>query len=74
MAVEGVPQVDRSLSSPVPGHRILFVDKAGMVAQDKARGIPAAQLGLRIVFPPEVQLLPPSAPGERGFGDWLSQK
>lgn len=63
MAVVGVSQGDGSLSSLVPGHTVLFVEKARVEAESKTRGVPAALL--MVAFLLEVQLLPPSTPGER---------
>ena len=71
MAVVGVPQGDGSLPSSVPGHRILFVEKARAEAKHKARGAPAAPVYGGIIFLLEVQLLPSSTPREREVsGNW----
>lgn len=35
---------DGCLSSPIPGHRILFVEKASAETERESRGVPAAQL------------------------------
>lgn len=62
MAVVGVSQGDGSLSSLVPGHRVLLVEKA----ECKTRGVSAAaQLCLMAVFLLEMPLFPPSTTGKR---------